>query len=89
MVRAIRAALRENRFLLGAHFRGCRRARRHDLRPALPKSPVDNPCQGRNQALLGTQFDPTVVVEVFLAMPATLWNELRENNWQAVPLVSN
>jgi len=26
----------------------------------------------------GTQFDPAVV-EVFLAMPATLWNELREN----------
>jgi len=26
----------------------------------------------------GTQFDPAVV-EVFLAMPGTLWNELREN----------
>ena len=26
----------------------------------------------------GTQFDP-VVVEAFLAMPATLWTELREN----------
>ena len=30
------------------------------------------------QRCSGTQFDPTVV-EVFLAMPGTLWNELREN----------
>jgi putative nucleotidyltransferase with HDIG domain len=30
------------------------------------------------QRCAGTQFDP-VVVEVFLAMPDTLWNELREN----------
>ena len=30
------------------------------------------------QRCSGTQFDP-VVVEVFLAMPDTLWNELREN----------
>jgi HD-GYP domain-containing protein (c-di-GMP phosphodiesterase class II) len=26
----------------------------------------------------GTQFDPAVV-DVFLGMPGTLWNELREN----------
>jgi len=30
------------------------------------------------QRCAGTQFDPAVV-EVFLAMPGTLWNELREN----------
>src|SRR5712664_3233504 len=30
------------------------------------------------QRCSGTQFDPTVV-EVFLGMPGTLWNELREN----------
>jgi putative nucleotidyltransferase with HDIG domain len=30
------------------------------------------------QRCAGSQFDPAVV-EVFLAMPATLWNELREN----------
>jgi response regulator RpfG family c-di-GMP phosphodiesterase len=30
------------------------------------------------QRCSGTQFDPKVV-EVFLTMPGTLWNELREN----------
>jgi putative nucleotidyltransferase with HDIG domain len=34
--------------------------------------------RGEIQRCAGTQFDP-VVVEVFLAMPDTLWNELREN----------
>jgi len=34
--------------------------------------------QDEIQRCAGTQFDPTVV-EAFLAMPGTLWTELREN----------
>src|ERR1700719_4277881 len=41
--------------------------------------------RGEIQRCSGTQFDPAVV-EVFLAMPATLWNELRENIGRPYPL---